>query len=79
MRPDRPGACGMKKRLFSEAIVEFRPAGRYVKVTAMDPDSLVEAVVVGAASASREELKELALNKLDWLLERRRSGTTGKG
>jgi len=37
----------------------------------MDPDSLVEAVVVGPVAAGEEALKALALRKLDYLMKKK--------
>jgi hypothetical protein len=51
-------------------IVEFVSVGKSVKVTAVDPVSLKEAVVIGPVSAPRKQLAELAIRKLHYLLNK---------
>jgi len=53
-------------------IYEFVPKGRYVKVSAVDVASGTEATMVGDASAPQERLEALALQKLDWVMNKRR-------
>jgi hypothetical protein len=55
----------------SEYIVEFISRGRYVKVTAVDPVTGREAVIVGDAKARREELTAAAVQKLKFLLNKK--------
>jgi hypothetical protein len=55
-----------------EVILEFQRVGNYVKVSAMDVETLTEASIVGAASASQAELERLALKKLDYVLKKQR-------
>ncbi len=55
-----------------EVIFEFVQHGASVKVTAMDPETLVEVSVVGPASAGQAALKAAALNKLKYVLAKRR-------
>lgn len=57
-----------------EVILEFQRLGDYVKVSAMDAETLTETSIVGAASVSRAELERLALKKLDYVLKKRRPG-----
>lgn len=52
-------------------ILEFIPQGRYVKVTAVDPVTGLEAVLVGDASQTQQTLERLAVQKLEFLLKRR--------
>ena len=54
----------------NEYIIEFIPQGRYVKVTAVDPVTGREAVMVGDAAQSRETLTRLAVQKLEFLLNK---------
>lgn len=54
-----------------EVIFEFIQHGTSVKVTAMDPETLVEVSIVGPASAGQAVLKANALNKLKYVLARR--------
>lgn len=51
-------------------ILEFIAQGRYVKVTAVDPVSGLEAVIVGDATASQKELSTTAVRKLEFLLKK---------
>jgi hypothetical protein len=53
-------------------IVEFVQHGRSVKVTAFDPKTLVEASVVGARGATQQQLAELAIRKLRYVIEKKR-------
>ena len=60
-----------------EVLIEFHQIGNSVKVTAVDPVTAVEVSIVGAANASQEMLKRLAVRKLDYVLEKQKkeSGT----
>lgn len=51
-------------------IIEFRPQGRYVRVTAIDPATGTEAVIVGDAKESQKVLEKNAVNKLIFLLKK---------
>ncbi len=63
----------------AEVYFEFQQIGAYVKVTAIDPDTLVEVSVTGAASASQQSLKQLALRRLQYVLAKRRQGDSQGG
>jgi hypothetical protein len=52
-------------------IIEFIQVGAYVKVSAIDPISLVEVSIVGDSSASEEILKRNVLKKLNFVLSKR--------
>ncbi len=52
-------------------IIEMLPYGRYVKVTAVDPKTGTEAVMVGDASQPQATLERLAVRKLEFLLKNR--------
>lgn len=54
-----------------EVIFEFVQHGTSVKVTAMDPETLVEVSIVGPASAGQATLKANALAKLKYMLAKR--------
>ena len=56
----------------SEVIFEFVQHGASVKVTAMDPETLVEVSIVGPAAAGQAALRAAALNKLKYVLAKRR-------
>jgi|TARA_Y100001933_G_scaffold218213_1_gene226238 hypothetical protein len=47
-----------------EVYFEFQALGRQVKVTAIDAGSGVEVVVIGPVQASRADLQQLAMRKL---------------
>jgi len=55
-----------------EIIFEFVQVGASVKVTAVDPASGIEAVIVGDPAAGEAALKRLARQKLDYVLARRK-------
>ena len=54
----------------SAILIEMQPRGTYVKVTAMDQHTLTEVSIVGDASKSESELKQLAAQKLRYVLAR---------
>jgi hypothetical protein len=56
-----------------EVILEFQTIGNSVKVTAVDPVTLIEVSIVGARSAGQEALKRTVLRKLEYVLARRGS------
>jgi hypothetical protein len=60
----------MAQENLSEVLFEFVQQGRFVRVTAMDPVSKAEAVVVGDAASSPEMLKRVAVNKLRFVMTR---------
>ncbi|MCX2723304.1 DUF6898 family protein [Roseibium salinum] len=47
-----------------EIYLEFRPVGHQVQVTAIDAATGIEVSIFGPASASREDLKRVAVRKL---------------
>jgi hypothetical protein len=51
-------------------LIEMIQQGRYVKVTAIDPDTGIEVVMVGDASQPQQLLKKLAVQKLEFVLKR---------
>ncbi len=48
-------------------IVEYHAVGKSVKVTAIDPATLLEVSIVGTPRASRKQLAELAVRKLRYM------------
>ncbi len=54
----------------SAILIEMQPRGTFVKVTAMDQHTLTEVSIVGDASKSQAELKQLAAQKLRYVLAR---------
>ncbi len=59
-----------------EVLFEFVPRGRHVKVSALDPQTFTEAVIVGDARQNVEVLKAVATRKLRYLLAKQRRATT---
>jgi hypothetical protein len=55
-----------------EVIFEFVRIGNAVKVTAVDVESGIEAVIVGDPAAGEPALKRLAKRKLDYVMAKRR-------
>ncbi len=51
-----------------EVLFEFVSRGRHVKVSALDPHTFTEAVIVGDARQDVEVLKAVAMRKLRYLL-----------
>ncbi len=51
-------------------IIEYIPIGGYVKVSAIDPFSGKEVSIVGDAAASKETLSNLAIKKLEYVLNK---------
>ncbi len=54
-----------------EVLLEFQRLGNAVKVTAVDPVTLVEVSIMGPVTADRESLERTAIRKLDYILQRR--------
>jgi hypothetical protein len=52
-----------------EILIEIVRIGDSMKATAIDPESGEEAVAIGPAHASREDLQRLAVGKLERRLE----------
>lgn len=55
----------------AEVLLEFQRIGNAVKVTAVDPKTLAEVSIVGDAGAGEAALKQLAIRKLRYVLDRR--------
>jgi len=54
-----------------EVILEFHPIGAYVKVSAMDVESLTEISIQGPAGAPEHVLKNNALKRLEYVLRKK--------
>lgn len=65
------------KKTGKEYLLEFIQQGAYVRCCAIDPVTGTEAVSVGAASASRDELSRLAIRKLEYVMAKKRGGGPG--
>jgi hypothetical protein len=55
----------------NDVIIELVRCGAIVRVSALDPASLVEVVLQGPASAGEAALRRAAVRKLDYVLRRR--------
>ena len=53
-----------------EVYIEFHKIGQFVKVTAMDVESMVEISIQGSVTASEEQLKSAALKRLEYVLKK---------
>ncbi len=54
-------------------LIEFRPMGPVVKVSAIDPATGLEVSIVGSSKATQSELTDLAIQKLKYVQERQRA------
>ena len=52
----------------SQVIIEFVTVGSALKVTAVDPETLVEVSIVGDPHASQDILERTAIAKLQYVL-----------
>lgn len=69
--PDmQPPSTDAHRPQLESPILEFVRIGRFLKVTALDPASLIEVVVYGPTSAPEPTLCRLALAKLRRAIER---------
>ncbi|MEM9634728.1 MAG: serine hydroxymethyltransferase [Pseudomonadota bacterium] len=59
-----------------EIYLEFRSVGQQVKVTAIDATTGIEVSAVGPASAAQEDLKRIAVRKLQRRLEQEVANTS---
>ena len=55
-----------------EYLIEFVANGRFVKVTAMDPETGIEAILVGSRRDSRALLTREAVKKLEFILAKQK-------
>ena len=67
----------MAKR--GEVIIEFYRVGAFVKVSAVDTATFIEVSIVGDPACSEEVLKRAVLQKLEYVLERRRKEASAPG
>ena len=63
----------MSKQILNgrEVIIEFFPVGAFVKVSAMDTQTLTEVSIQGPANASQETLERNALKRLEYVLKKK--------
>ena len=55
----------------NRVIIEFIRVGSYVKVSAVDPLSMVEVSIVGNPASGEAMLKRTAIRKLKYVLEKK--------
>ncbi len=55
-----------------EYIIEFVPNGKFMKVSAIDPDTLLEVSIVGSVTASKMELQSIAVQKLEYVMNKKK-------
>ncbi len=60
----------MPAETLNEVIIEFQQIGNAVKVSAVDPVSMVEVSIVGPPDAGEETLKRTAIRKLEYVLDK---------
>ena len=56
----------------SSFLIEYQVLGKSVKVSAIDPATLTEVSIVGPASAGEEALARNAVNKLKFVLAKKK-------
>jgi hypothetical protein len=54
-----------------EIIIEYYPVGQYVRVSAIDAETLVEIAIQGPRSAGEDTLKRNALKRLEYVLKKK--------
>lgn len=54
-----------------EVIIEFIPVGQFVKVSAMDTQTLTEVSIQGPASAPQSLLEQNAVKRLEYVLRKK--------
>jgi hypothetical protein len=53
-------------------LLEFRPVGNSVKVSAIDQNTGTEVSIVGPRNAAESDLREAVIRKLKYVLEKKR-------
>ena len=60
-------------------LVEFQAIGNAVKVSALDPATLLEVSILGPTTATETELSRLAVQNLEYMLQKRAAQLDGRG
>ena len=68
----------MAERRLQEVLYEMIPNGRFLKVTAVDPVSLVEVSIVASPNTPLAVLKRTARQKLEYVLEKKQQAVPRK-
>lgn len=71
-KPNCPVREAVAEKSGKEILLELYQIGNSVKVTAVDPETLIEVSIVGDPAAGQEALKQAAINKLEYVLRKRR-------
>ena len=71
---DRAVREAVAEKSGKEVLLELYRVGNSVKVTAVDPETLIEVSIVGDPAAGEQALKQAAINKLEYVLRKRRGG-----
>ncbi len=53
-----------------EILFEFIRQGKHVKVSAIDPETLTEAIIIGDVRQNRSLLKSIAIKKLRYIISK---------
>jgi hypothetical protein len=61
----------MANMVVGDVFLEFQRVGQFVKVTAIDPESLTEVSIMGPPSVSEDTLGRNAMRKLAYVLSRK--------
>lgn len=69
----------MTNVVVGDVFLEFQRVGQFVKVTAIDPESLTEVSIMGPPSASEDTLGRNAMRKLAYVLGRKSEPQSPKG
>jgi len=71
--PDKPddnqgrgGSAGARKEVY----IEYKQVGQAMKVTAIDAETGLEAVIMGPVSAAQTHLQKIAIQKLEMQLKK---------
>lgn len=79
MKSTGSGRGAAKPVELREVLFEFYAVGNSVKVCAIDPVTLVEASIFGPVGADETVLQHAALQKLRYVLAKKRSAADSKG
>lgn len=58
----------------TEILFEFTRQGNFIKVTAIEPETLTEVSVIVSCTLSEEQMKFQALNRLKYVLQKKEQG-----
>ncbi len=61
-----------------EILLEFHHVGDYIKVSAIDAATNIEASIVGSPRTSKQQLIRFAVRKLDYVLNKKREAAKAK-